>query len=306
MRNHSALELTSYARFRFVDIVGMDRQRTLRGTAVVEGVGYWSGQRVRVEFRPAAVDSGVAFVRSDLHPAARIPVRIHERRDVPRRTVLGSPARGVEMVEHVLAALAGLQVDNCEIHVTAGELPGLDGSSQPFVEALDAAGFVEQSTAPRTLCVSQVVRFGDDEGWIEARPARDGELHLEYQLDYGSESPIPRQSIELTLTPAVFREQLGASRTFLLLQEADWLRSQGLGQNTAWHDLLIFGPQGPIDNTLRWPNECARHKALDLLGDLALAGRRISGRFVAYRSGHRHNAELVRALLADAPQSAAA
>ena len=120
------------------------RQCTISRPAVVEGFGYWSGRDVRVEFRPAAADTGYVFVRTDLASPVRIPASIEHRVESPRRTTLRSGGAEVAMVEHVLAALGGLQVDNCEIHVDAAELPGCDGSSRPFVQALDAAGIEPQ------------------------------------------------------------------------------------------------------------------------------------------------------------------
>jgi UDP-3-O-acyl-N-acetylglucosamine deacetylase len=118
-------------------------------------------------------------------------------------------------------------------------------------------------------------------------------------LDYGNESPIGRQTIQMALSPEEFCRELAPARTFILQQEAEWLRQQGLGQRVTCNDLLVFDDAGPIDNPLRFEDECVRHKTLDLVGDLALAGCDIHGHLVAFRSGHRLNAELVRALLAE-------
>ena len=177
-------------------------------------------------------------------------------------------------------------------------MPGCDGSSLPMVEALDAAGIVQQSV-PRSWCrIQDVIRLGNDQVWIEARPCCSDETILEAQLDYGDGHPIGRQSLRLTLSPETFREGLAPCRTFLGEDEAVALRQQGLGLGVSYKELLVFGPDGPIDNVLRFPDECVRHKLLDLVGDLALAGCDLVGRFTACRSGHRLNAELVRAVLA--------
>ncbi len=205
----------------------------------------------------------------------------------------------MEMVEHVMAALAGLQIDNCEVWVNQPEMPGCDGSSQPFVDALMAAGSVEQPGRRRTLVVTENVRVGDEQCWVEAQPSLRAELSIRYRLDYGNDSPIGRQTIEMALSPDVFRRELAAARTFILQQEAEWLRQQGLGQRVTCGDLLVFDDAGPVDNAVRFEDECVRHKALDLVGDLALAGCDIQGHIIAIRSGHRLNAELVRALLAE-------
>ena len=272
-------------------------QRTIASTAVVEGVGYWTGQDVRVEFHPAAAGSGICFVRDDLAGKPRIAACVYKRRQMPLRTTLGCGQASVDMIEHIMAALAGLQIDNCEIHVDHPEMPGCDGSSLAFVEALDAAGVVEQSELRRRIVVNQVIRLGSADSWIEVRPCSSGKTVLQYELDYGAGNPIGRQRLEVSLSPRHFRTALAPSRTFLLEAEAAALKSQGLGQRASFKDLLVFGPDGPIDNQLRFPDECVRHKLLDMVGDLALAGCDLIGRFVAHRSGHRLNAELVRAIL---------
>lgn len=275
-------------------------QRTISRPVSVSGFGYWSGQDVRLEFRPAAPQTGIAFVRSDLPNPVRIPVHVANRIEIPRRTTLAVDGGSVEMVEHILAALSGCHIDNCEIWVDRPEMPGCDGSAQPFVEALNAAGVVEQNWPVRQLIIREITRVGNDESWVEARPAkRDAGLTIKYKLDYGPDNVIGRQTIELPVTPESFRGELATARTFLLQAEADWLRSRGLGSRVSPADILVFGDTGPIDNTLRFEDECVRHKALDLVGDLALAGCEIVGHIIAYRSGHRLNADLVQALLAE-------
>jgi len=276
------------------------KQRTIGRPAAVAGFGYWSGRDVRLEFRPAEVNAGIVFVRGDLPGCPAVPARVACRVDAPRRTSLRSGTVAVEMVEHVLAALAGLGIDNCAVWLDQPEVPGLDGSAVPFVEALDAAGIVRQDAwQPRRL-VERTVRVGSQDQWIEVRPPDASVPVFRYELDYGSAGPIGRQVFEIALTPDSFRRELAPCRTFLLKAEAQWLHAQGIGRRTTARDLLVFDEGGPIDNHERFPDECARHKLLDLVGDLALAGCDLVGRFSAYRSGHHHNAELVRALVPDA------
>lgn len=273
-------------------------QRTIATAVSVEGYGFWSGQNVRLEFRPAAPNHGLVFVRSDLPNQPRIPALVAHRVEMPRRTTLSCGGVQVEMVEHVLAACAGLRIDNCEIVVDRAEMPGCDGSSGAFVAALLDSGIVEQSALRSQLVVTHQVRIGDAESWIEANPSRRAVLSLAYELDYGSASPIGRQRVQFEITPPVFERELSAARTFVLREEAEWLRSQGIGQRVTEKDLLVFGPDGVMGNQLRHPDECARHKALDAVGDLALSGCDIVGEVTAYRSGHRLNAEMARTLLA--------
>jgi len=285
--------------WEFYAMIPSRNQQTLARPAVVTGRGYWTGDDVTVEFRPAAADSGIAFVRDDLSPAVRIAVSTENQQPAARRTILSSGNAKVEMIEHVLAALLGLGVDNCEVGVTASEMPGCDGSSLDFVRAIVDAGLVEQASPIEPLVVKQPVRCTTDDPnvWIEARPPIGEGLSVEYSLDYGDDSAIGAQWIVVDLSPSSFLTELAPARTFLLEAEAEAIKSQGLGKHVTPQDLLIYGPQGPLENQLRYPDECVRHKSLDVVGDLGLAGRPIIGHVVACRSGHKLNAELVRKLI---------
>ncbi|MGQ9576243.1 MAG: UDP-3-O-acyl-N-acetylglucosamine deacetylase [Thermoguttaceae bacterium] len=276
----------------------MRKQQTIGRVATVAGFGYWSGRDVTLEFRPADPNTGIVFVRRDLAGCPRIPATIAHRVPAPRRTSLSFMGARVDMVEHVLAALAGLQIDNCEVWADEAEMPGCDGSALPLVLALEGAGIEQQNALRPRRRLRGVVRLRDGDCWIEARPIRPPSTVLCYRLDYGLESPIGRQTFELALTPESFRRELAPSRTFMLKAEAEWLRAQGLGQRATARDLLVFDDDGPIDNSPRFPDECARHKLLDMVGDLALAGCDLVGRFTASKSGHRLNAQLVRIVLA--------
>ncbi len=252
---------------------------------------------MRVEFRPGPPDSGIVFVRQDLAAQPRIRAVVANRVETPRRTTLNSGGVCVEMIEHVMAALCGLQIDNCEVWVNEAEMPGCDGSSLPFVTVLETAGTVEQPALRPRLVVQNVTRLGTDDSWVEARPSATGGLSVKFRLDYGSGNAIGRQTLQLLVTPESFRRELASSRTFVLEEEAQWLVARGLGQRATYQNVLVFDKDGPLENELRFRDECVRHKALDLVGDLALAGCDLVGHFIAHRSGHRLNAELVRALL---------
>ena len=216
------------------------KQRTLSAAAVVEGVGYWSGEDVRVEFRPADPHEGITFVRADLPGAPRIAAAVENLVEMPRRTVLQNGSTCVEMIEHIMAALAGMNVDNCEVRVDRTEMPGCDGSAMPFVEAIQLAGAEEQNAVRPSLTIREPLRLGNEECWIEARPSSPGKTVIQYELDYGSGNPIGRQSLEVLLSPRYFARSLAASRTFLLQHEAAALQAQGLGKRTTFSDLLIF------------------------------------------------------------------
>ena len=197
-----------------------------------------------------------------------------------------------------MAALAGLGIDNCEVGVDRQEMPGCDGSSRAFVEAIDSVGTVSQEGAAPQLIVDEVVRVGTSENWIEARPALDGGYSVEFQLNFAHEPVIGQQVAEARITPEEFRREIGPCRTFVLQREAEEMRKRGLGEGITNRDLLVFGEAGPLDNSLHFSNECARHKLLDVIGDLALTGHRVVGQIVAHCSGHRLHAQLASELVA--------
>ena len=274
----------------------MRSQQTIRRSTTVEGVGFWSGEQVRVEFRPAEPNSGITFVRDDLGADAEVPARAEHRVDVPRRTNLVHHGVRVDMVEHVMAALGGLGIDNCEVGVDRPEMPGCGGSSQAFVEALDTAGIEQQHAEVQRLEITETFRRSFGESWIEAQPAFNEEYSIRYELDFPHEPVIGAQSFEVEVTPEEFRREIATCRTFVLEHEVEAFRRRGLGVEVTTHDLLVFNESGPIDNQLRYPDECARHKLLDVIGDLALTGCQIVGRIVAHKSGHRLNGEFAEEL----------
>jgi UDP-3-O-acyl N-acetylglucosamine deacetylase len=271
-------------------------QRSIGRPVEVCGTGFLTGATVHLRFVPAPPSTGIVFVRTDLRDRPRIAAEIDNVTGTERRTTLGHPPAQVGLVEHVMAALAGLQIDNCIVQLDAPEPPGLDGSSAAFVTALWEAGVTTLAAQKPIWQVSTSLVVQHGTGSVAIHPSPGTELTISYFLDYGPHSAIARQIFTQTVTPSAFAQHVAASRTFLLEAEALELRHQGLGSRTTMADLLVFGPNGPIDNRLRWANEPARHKALDIVGDLALLGVDLAGHVVACRSGHPHNAALVRAL----------
>ncbi len=276
------------------------QQATIASTVSVSGFGFWSGQDVTLEFHPAEPDRGITFVRVDLPGRPTISADVRHRIQGPRRTTLVDNGCAVEMVEHVLAALAGLQIDNCEIHVNRAEMPGCDGSSLAFTKVLNTAGKVPQTSTRNKITVTHPIRVGDDKTWIEARPNSDGRYRLTFELDYPNEPAIGAQTFTYEHSNDSFVTEIAPARTFVLAAEAEALQDKGLGRRVTNQDVLVFDEAGPMENSLRFPNECARHKALDMIGDFSLAGVDLVGDFVANRSGHRLNSQMVFALLSQA------
>lgn len=271
-------------------------QRTISRRVEVTGIGFLTGADIRLQFHPAAPDQGIAFLRTDCLDSRPIPARVEYTVARQRRTAIECHGVAVEMVEHVLAALAGLQIDNCLVTLDAPEPPGCDGSSLTFAQALCDAGIEEQGVRRELLRVRHpvCVRNEDRTQSIRIVPNMTGRFSIRYGLDYGPDSPIPLQEAEVDINPETFLRDLSFARTFLLSSEAEQLRAAGYGRRTTARDLLIFGNDGIVDNSLRAPNECARHKLLDCLGDLALLGCDVAGSVEAWRSGHSLNAELAR------------
>lgn len=281
-------------------VIGYRYQRTLAAPAEVSGVGFVGGGRVRAVFRPAPANAGVVFRRADKPGSPPVPARVAEVTGTRRRTTLGSPAAGITLVEHLLAALAGLRIDNCLVDLDGPEPPGLDGSAAGFVAALTAAGDVLQPARRAIRAATRPVVVSAGGATLALHPADRPGLRISYALDYGPQAPIPRQAYTADVTPGIVADQIAACRTFLTEPEADALRGQGVGRHLTHADLLVFGPRGPVGNRLRFADEPARHKVLDLLGDLSLCGFDLAGHLVAYRSGHALNADLARALVAAA------
>jgi UDP-3-O-acyl-N-acetylglucosamine deacetylase len=235
-------------------------------------------------------------VRTDLPGRPRIRAHIDQVTGTQRRTTLGYPPAQIGLVEHVLAALAGLRIDNCLVELDAPEPPGLDGSARQFAAALLQAGIQRQQEQRAIWCVEESVTLAAGGATLALHPVEEPGLWLTYFLDYGPCSSLGRQVHTLQLTTGTFLADLVHCRTFILESEAAELRRQGLGARTTAADLLVFGRHGPIDNELRHANEPARHKILDLVGDLSLLGVDLCGHVVAYRSGHPLNIELTRTL----------
>lgn len=271
-------------------------QRTLARPAAVNGVGFLTGRDIKARFLPAGAGQGIEFIRTDLPGRPATPAHLSRVTGTARRTTLGGE-EGVSLVEHVLAALAALRIDNCQVELDAPEPPGLDGSCQGFVEALSEAG-TKTLPAPRySHTTERAVTVSAGNASLTLHPAENAELTITYILDYGANSPIPRQIHTHQFSPAEFARRIAPCRTFLLAGEVESFRGQGLGSRTSFEDLLVFGPAGVLGNRLRFGDEPARHKVLDIIGDIALIGFDLAGHIVACRSGHPLNVTLGRQLV---------
>ena len=276
------------------------QQQTISRPALIAGRGLFHGIDAKVRLLPADPNTGIVFRRVDLKDRPEVAAHVDNVVSSARRTVLASHTGAiVETVEHLMAAMAGLQVDNCLVEINAIEVPAVDGSSMPFCEAVLAAGLVQQSSERTCLAVEESHGVNDRAGeqWIEVIPAYDGISTADYRLDYGPQSPLASQSFSVELTPAAFLRDIAAARTFVLEDEVAALQQSGFGRHLTGRDLVVFDAEGTvIDNKLRWQDEPVRHKILDCIGDLALSGRAFVGRVVARRSGHKLNHVMAKTL----------
>jgi UDP-3-O-[3-hydroxymyristoyl] N-acetylglucosamine deacetylase/3-hydroxyacyl-[acyl-carrier-protein] dehydratase len=274
------------------------RQKTFSREASFEGPGLFSGETSRVTFAPAGIDAGITFVREQDGKVATIPALVGNVLNRPRRTCLRNGTLFVETVEHCLAALSGMGVSNAVVRVsggTVGELPGGDGSSRGFVESLEEAGIIEQEEAIEPLIIRKPIQVTAEGATLAALPGPTDKLELIYDFEAGA--PVGRQTFSFRLGDDDFVSQLAPARTFVFEEEARELRARGLGKHLSPKELLVISPDGPLENQFRFIDECARHKVLDLIGDLSLVGRPIRGRVIAFKSGHRLNHMLARRLL---------
>jgi UDP-3-O-acyl N-acetylglucosamine deacetylase len=263
---------------------------------VVTSIGFFTGADLTLRLLPAPAGHGIAFQRTDCPGSRPIPATIEFALPRERRTAIGRDDVSVETIEHVMAALAGLQIDNCLIEIDGPEVPGCDGSARDFVDVLLDAGTEEQDQTRPMASVAAPFQVTADDGRSEVRvrPGSQNAMVIEYRLDYGADSPIPSEQLSLEITPDSFVRELALARTFIAESEVAALRAAGYGSRTTARDLLVFADNGSIiDNELRFEDECVRHKILDCIGDFALLGCDLHGHFSASRSGHRLNRDVV-------------
>ena len=274
----------------------MKLQKTIKSECRISGKGLFGGKEAKVVFRPGPMDSGVVFVRTDVPEPVRIDAVSSNLAERSRRTTIKKGSVSIETVEHCLAAISAFEIDNLVVEVSGPEMPAPDCSSAEYVKVFKRAGLEEQQGPRREFVIAEPVSISSGDASIYALPYSDDGLNITYDLDYGGHTGIGRQIYGCRVTPENFEKNLSPARTFLLEAEAKQFQARGMGTHLSPRDILVINSDGPIKNTYRFPNECVRHKVVDLIGDLALAGRAIKGRVVAYRSGHSLNQQLARKL----------
>ncbi len=274
-------------------------QKTIGRAVTLSGVGVHGGAIASVTFLPADADTGIIFQRSDLkEKAAEILAHVSQVGATDLCTSLGTGETRINTVEHLMAAVSALGIDNLLIEVDGPEVPILDGTSARFISAFDEVGIVTQSAKRHFIRVLKTVRVEAGGSWGEFRPFAG--TRFEVEIDF--ECPlIGRQKFANEMNEAVFREQISTARTFGFMKDVERLWASGHALGSSLDNSLVISDDNTVINPggLRFPDEFVRHKTLDAVGDLALAGLPFIGCFRSYRGGHRLNSETVKALLSD-------
>jgi UDP-3-O-[3-hydroxymyristoyl] N-acetylglucosamine deacetylase / 3-hydroxyacyl-[acyl-carrier-protein] dehydratase len=271
----------------------LKQQKTIKSEFKLSGRGLFGGKEAKVTFKPAGPDRGIVFVRTDLDSPIEIPVLPEYITQRDRRTALQNGTAFVETSEHCLAAVYAMEIDNLVIEVEGPELPGFDGSADEYFKALQKSGITEQSVARKEIVITEPVCIAEGDKSIYALPNGGTGLNITYDLDYTQFTGIGRQLYSCQLSELHFGQNLARARTFVLEVEARQMQAMGIGTHLGPKDILVINSDGPIKNSYRYDDECVRHKVVDLIGDLRLAGCPIVGRIVAYKTGHSLNQKLV-------------
>lgn len=263
-----------------------DKQRTIAEPISFSGVGLHTGSLTTVTFKPAPPDTGIIFYRVDLPERPAIPADIDHVVDVSRGTTIGIGDARVHTVEHAMAALVGLGIDNLCIEVDADEIPNGDGSALPIMSALLKAGIAEQKADKRYIVVDRPVYYRQDDVTLNVLPSDELRVTMTIAYDHVA---IGAQYASFTINEETFREEIAPARTFCFLREVKMLQEAGLIKGGSLESAVVIGDEAILNDELRFPDEMVRHKILDLLGDMYLLGRPLKGHIIGVKCGHEKN-----------------
>jgi len=272
-------------------------QRTLKNVIRATGVGLHSGEKVYLTLKPAPVDTGIIFRRTDLDPAVDIKADAMNVGETTMSTTLGHGEAKVDTVEHLLSAMAGLGIDNAMVEVSAQEVPIMDGSSGPFIFLLQSAGILEQQTAKRFIRIKKRVEVTDGDKSAAFVPYDGFKVSFEIDFDH----PVLKRSVQkacLDFSSTTYVKEVSRARTFGFLKDIEHMRSQDLAKGGSDKNAIVVGDYRIMnEDGLRYDDEFVKHKILDAVGDLYLLGHSLIGEYIGYKSGHGLNNQLLRELL---------
>lgn len=277
----------------------MLKQRTLRQEICAMGVGVHTGKKVYLTLKPAPINTGIIFRRTDLDPIVEIPATTENVVDTTLSTTIGVGDVRVSTVEHLLSALAGLGIDNLIVDVSAPEVPIMDGSSGPFVFLIQSAGLKDQDAPKEFIKIKKPVRVEDGDKWAMIEPCDGFKVELELSFDH----PViknSKQLLEFDFSSISYVKEVARARTFGFMSDLEWLRSKNLALGAGFNNTVALDDYRVInEDGLRYANEFVKHKILDAIGDLYLLGRGIIGKVSGFKPGHAINNTLVKALLSE-------
>jgi UDP-3-O-[3-hydroxymyristoyl] N-acetylglucosamine deacetylase len=273
----------------------MDAQRTIRRAISCVGIGLHSGNRVQLSLKPAPVNFGIRFRRADLGDH-EVPANVQHLAGIQLATALSRNEVSVETVEHLLAALVSMGVDNVLIELNSPEVPIMDGSAAPFVYLIQEAGIKQQASRRKYLKIVRPIALSRGDKRIALYPSD----HFKVTYSISFDHPLLRhQSRTLRITEESFSEEIAPARTFTFLKDVENHRQNGLALGGSLDNAIVLGETGVLNNALRFEDEFVRHKILDAVGDLALVGYPVIGHLVAHRAGHGLHTEFVGKILAE-------
>lgn len=275
----------------------MIKQRTLKNTIRATGVGLHSGKKVYLTLKPAPVDTGIVFCRTDLDPLVEIPARAENVGETTLSTTLMKDGVRIDTVEHLLSAMAGLGIDNARIELSCSEVPIMDGSAGPFVFLIQSAGLEEQDAPKRFIRIKKEVSVEDNGKKATFLPFDGFKVSFEIDFDHPAFKK-HTQSATIDFSSTTFVKEVSRARTFGFMREIEYLRSKDLTLGGSLENAIVVGDDGVMnEDGLRYEDEFVKHKILDSIGDLYLLGHSLVGEFIGFKSGHALNNKLLRTLI---------
>ncbi len=277
----------------------MIKQRTIKNVIRATGVGLHTGGKIYLTLRPAAVNTGIVFQRSDLDPVVDVPARPENVTDTRLSTTLEQNGVKISTVEHLMSAFAGLGIDNAYVEVSAPEVPIMDGSAGPFVFLLQSAGIMEQNGTKQFIRIKKTLRVEEGDKWVQFEPFNGFKVSFTIDFDH----PVVQNSTQVAsvdFSTTSFVKEVSRARTFGFMNELEALRDAGLAQGGSFDNAIVMDAFHILnEDSLRYGDEFVKHKVLDAIGDLYLLGHPLIGAFSAHKSGHALNNRLLRKLLAN-------
>lgn len=275
----------------------MKMQHTIKDTIGFSGIGLHTGHDVNVRLIPSGEDTGITFLRKDIPGSPAIRAVASNVVATSYATTIGAKGVTVSTVEHLMAALYGLGVDNAVVELDGPEVPVMDGSAARFIEAIEGVGLKAQTSPRRHIVIKRPIKVEDRDKYVLFLPSEEAEFTIDYSIDF-SHPMLSKQTFTGLFSTDVFKEEIAGARTFGFLRDIETLKANGLAKGGSLNNAIVIGDSDILNEEgLRYPDEFVRHKVLDLMGDISLIGAPVIGRLIAHRSGHSLNHRLVQEIL---------